>query len=97
MPAVWDHIANYEDFVEVVGGLTDSGGVAAVFDGVGATTFDGSLASLRPRGVLVIYGTASGPTPPLTSRLNTGGSKVRHPPPHGRELHLDLRGVAAPY
>src|SRR5207248_2602944 len=50
-------------------------GVAAVYDGVGRTTFDGSLASLRPRGVLVLYGQASGPVPPFEPRrLQDGGS-----------------------
>jgi NADPH2:quinone reductase len=69
-----DHVVGYDDFADQVHALTESG-VAVVYDGVGATTFDGSLASLRPRGVLVVYGTASGPTPPLEiPRLNTGGS-----------------------
>jgi NADPH:quinone reductase len=65
----------YDDFAARVRRLTGGAGVAAVYDGVGASTFEGSLASLRPRGVLVVYGTASGPTPPLEiPRLNTGGS-----------------------
>jgi NADPH2:quinone reductase len=65
----------YDDFAQQVRQLTGGVGVAAVYDGVGALTFEGSLASLRPRGVLVVYGTASGPTPPLEiPRLNTGGS-----------------------
>ena len=46
-----------------------------VYDGVGASTFDGSLASLRPRGLLVLFGQASGPVPPFDlQRLNAGGS-----------------------
>lgn len=70
-----DHTLSYEDFATQVRELTDGTGVAAVYDGVGATTFEGSLESLRPRGVCVVYGTASGPTPPLEiPRLNTGGS-----------------------
>jgi NADPH:quinone reductase len=65
----------YDDFAQQVRQLTGGVGVAAVYDGVGALTFEGSLASLRPRGVLMVYGTASGPTPPLEiPRLNTGGS-----------------------
>lgn len=69
------HTIGYEDFANRVRDLTDGEGVAAVYDGVGATTFEGSLAALRPRGMLVIYGNASGPTPPLeVPRLNTGGS-----------------------
>ena len=70
-----DHTLSYEDFATQVRELTGGVGVAAVYDGVGATTFEGSLESLRPRGVFVVYGTASGPTPPLEiPRLNTGGS-----------------------
>jgi NADPH2:quinone reductase len=70
-----DHTVFYDDFAEQARQLTGGTGVAAVYDGVGASTFGGSLASLRPRGVLVIYGTASGPTPPLEiPRLNSGGS-----------------------
>jgi NADPH:quinone reductase len=70
-----DDTLGYDDFPARVRRLTGGAGVAAVYDGVGAATFEGSLGSLRPRGVLVVYGTASGPTPPLEiPRLNTGGS-----------------------
>lgn len=55
--------------------LTNGEGVAAVYDGVGNTTFEGSLASLRIRGMLLVCGTPSGPTPPPEiPRLNSGGS-----------------------
>ena len=48
---------------------------AVVYVGVGAATFDRSLASLRPRGMLVLYGAASGPVPPFDlSSLAGGGS-----------------------
>src|SRR3954452_20209398 len=70
-----DHVLGYEEFAEQARQLTDGVGVAAVYDGVGASTFGGSLAALRQRGLLIIYGTASGPTPPLEMpRLNSGGS-----------------------
>jgi NADPH:quinone reductase len=70
-----DHVISYEDFSARVRELTQGQGVAAVYDGVGASTFDGSLAALRTRGILAIFGTASGPTPPLEiPRLNSGGS-----------------------
>lgn len=70
-----DHTLSYDGFAQHVRDLTGGVGVAAVYDGVGASTFEGSLASLRPRGILVIYGAASGPTPPLEiPRLNSGGS-----------------------
>jgi NADPH2:quinone reductase len=70
-----DHVLSYDDFAAEARKLTDGEGVAAVYDGIGATTFDGSLAALRIRGTLVVYGNASGPTPALEiPRLNTGGS-----------------------
>lgn len=50
-------------------------GVDAAYDGVGRTTFDASLDSLRRRGTLVLYGAASGPVPPVDpQRLNSAGS-----------------------
>jgi len=55
--------------------LTGGAGVAAVYDGVGATTFDASLASLAVRGTLALFGAASGPVPPVDpQRLNAAGS-----------------------
>ena len=55
--------------------LTRGEGVAVVYDGVGRATFDGSLASLRTRGYLVLFGAASGPVPPFEpTRLESGGS-----------------------
>jgi NADPH2:quinone reductase len=69
------HVLRYEGFADRVRELTGGRGVAVVYDGVGATTFDGSLASLRVRGVLALYGAASGPVPPVDpQRLNSGGS-----------------------
>jgi NADPH2:quinone reductase len=69
------HVLRYEGFADRVRELTDGRGVAVVYDGVGATTFDGSLASLRVRGVMALYGAASGPVPPVDpQRLNSGGS-----------------------
>ncbi len=55
--------------------LTDGAGVDVVYDGIGKTTFDGSLDSLRPRGTMVLFGGASGPVPPLDPQvLNAKGS-----------------------
>jgi len=63
------------DVAEEVARITGGAGVAAVYDGVGATTFDASLASLRPRGYLVLFGASSGPVPPVDPRrLQAGGS-----------------------
>jgi NADPH2:quinone reductase len=55
--------------------LTGGAGVAAVYDGVGRSTFDASLASLAVRGTLALYGASSGPVPPVDpQRLNAAGS-----------------------
>ncbi|TVL89317.1 quinone oxidoreductase [Streptomyces sp. SAJ15] len=55
--------------------LTDGEGMHAVYDGVGAATFDASLEALRTRGTLVLYGGASGAVPPVdVMRLLWGGS-----------------------
>lgn len=54
-----------EDVAARVNELTDGEGVSTVFDSVGADTFEGSIKSLKRRGVLVGCGTASGPFPPI--------------------------------
>lgn len=74
-----DEVLPYPDDAEEFGRrireLTDGAGVAAVYDGVGATTFDASLASLAVRGTLALFGAASGPVPPFDpQRLNAAGS-----------------------
>ena len=73
----------YGDGVDVaaqVRRLTDGQGVPAVYDGVGAATFEASLASLRPRGMLALFGAASGPVPPFDlQRLNAGSLFVTRP------------------
>jgi NADPH2:quinone reductase len=70
-----DHVIGYENFDTVVRDITDGVGVNVVYDGVGKDTFDGSLASLRNRGMLVSFGSASGAVPPFDiSRLVQGGS-----------------------
>jgi len=54
-----------ENVVERVRQLTDGEGVTTVYDTVGKDTYEGSLKSLKRRGVLVGCGTASGPFPPI--------------------------------
>jgi NADPH2:quinone reductase len=54
-----------EDFAAKIKKLTDGPGLHAVYDSVGKTTFDKSLAVLRPRGTLVLFGASSGPVPPF--------------------------------
>jgi NADPH2:quinone reductase len=64
-----------DDVAAQVSRLTDAHGVDVVYDGVGAATFTGSIDSLRPRGMLVSYGSASGKVPPVDpSLLQTKGS-----------------------
>ena len=71
-------VIRYTEIDDVAGEvrrLTGGDGVAAVYDGVGASTFDASLASLRRRGMLALFGAASGPVPPVDAqRLNSAGS-----------------------
>jgi NADPH:quinone reductase len=74
-----DEVLSYPDdattFGREIRSLTGGVGVAAVYDGVGATTFDASLASLAVRGTLALFGAASGPVPPFDpQRLNAAGS-----------------------
>jgi NADPH:quinone reductase len=63
------------DFETELKRLTGGAGVDVVYDSVGKTTFEKSLACLRPRGMLVLFGQSSGPVPPLDPQiLNTRGS-----------------------
>src|ERR1700727_2234617 len=63
------------EFGSRIRGLTAGAGVAAVYDGVGASTFDASLASLAVRGTLALFGASSGPVPPVDpQRLNAADS-----------------------
>jgi NADPH2:quinone reductase len=84
-----DEIIRYTetDVAEAVRELTGGRGVDVVYDGVGKTTFDASLASLRPRGTLALFGAASGPVPPLDpQRLNSAGSVFLTRPSLGHHL-----------
>ncbi|WFR72187.1 quinone oxidoreductase [Prescottella defluvii] len=54
-----------ENVAERVRELTDGAGVPVVYDSIGASTFETSLDSLARRGLLVAFGTASGPVPPI--------------------------------
>ena len=77
-----DHVVNYgkADFVEEARRLTDGQGVSVVYDGTGASTFEGSMASLRRRGTMVLYGASSGPVPPVdVQRVLRGGVFLTRP------------------
>jgi NADPH2:quinone reductase len=56
-----------EDVATRVRELTDGKGVPVVFDSIGATTYQSSIDSLARRGLLVCFGTASGPIPPINA------------------------------
>jgi len=71
------HMIDYttRDFEAEVRRITGGRGVRVVYDSVGKTTFDKSLASLGLRGMLVLFGQSSGAVPPFdVQRLNRGGS-----------------------
>jgi len=77
-----DDVIRYDELTDLtaqlperVRELTGGAGVHTVFDGVGRSTFDASLDSLRPRGGLALFGGASGQVPPVDpQRLNRAGS-----------------------
>ena len=63
----YENVINYSksDFAKEVMKLTNNNGVSAVFDGVGKNTFKGSIACLKPRGMMISFGNASGPLEPV--------------------------------
>ena len=76
-----DHVIDYSELSDLaelpdqVKELTGGQGMHVVYDGVGKSTFDASLATLRRRGMMVLFGGASGQVPPFDiQRLNRGGS-----------------------
>jgi len=78
-----DVCINYrtQDWVAQVRDLTDGKGVQAVMDGVGADTFDGSLDCLAPLGMMMSFGSASGPVPPFNIAVlgQKGSLKLTRP------------------
>ena len=82
MGAGADHAILYtqEDFFEEAMRITGGKGVNVVYDAVGADTFEKGLACLAPRGVMALYGQASGPVPTLTlAALNPKSLYVTRP------------------
>jgi NADPH2:quinone reductase len=72
-----EHVINYstEKFVERVKAITGGKGVPVVYDGVGKSTWEGTLDCLSPRGLIVSFGNASGPVAPVNlGILSTKGS-----------------------
>ena len=71
------HVINYttENFVDRVKEITGGKGVSVVYDSIGKDTFTGSLNCLKPRGLMVSFGNASGPVAPFgLSELVSRGS-----------------------
>ena len=66
-----DHPINYtsEDFVARVHQITGGAGVAVVYDSIGKDTFEKSLNCLSPLGMMVSFGNATGPLPPIDSAV----------------------------
>lgn len=85
-----DHVLGYEGFAERARALTDGRGVDVVYDGVGRTTFDGSLRALRRRGTLALFGGASGPVPPVDPLRLMQGSLVLTRPTMGDFLQTRI-------
>ena len=73
------HAINYttEDFAARVKEITGGRGVDAVMDSVGQATFDGSINSLRPVGMMISFGNASGPVPPVDLALLAGKGSLQ--------------------
>lgn len=69
-----DEIIRYtqQDFEAEVKRLTGGTGVDVVYDSVGQSTFDKSLNSLKPRGLLALFGQSSGPVPPFDPNILNG-------------------------
>ena len=66
-----DHVINYnkQDFVKRVKSITKGVGVPVVYDSVGKSTYHGSLDCLRPLGMFVSFGNASGPIPAVDAGM----------------------------
>ena len=77
------HCINYrtQDWVAEVRALTGGAGVDVVMDAVGADTFEGSLDSLKPLGMMMSFGNASGPVPPFAVGIlgAKGSLKITRP------------------
>ncbi len=69
-----DVVLEYEGFAEQAREVTGGEGVAAVYDGVGKTTFLEGFKALRPMGRMILYGSASGPPDPFDPAMLTSGS-----------------------
>jgi len=76
-----DEVLGYEDFATRAREMAGGEGVAAVYDGVGKTTFYEGLRAIRPLGRMILYGSASGQPDPLPVALlaKSGSLYVQRP------------------
>lgn len=76
-----DHTLPYENFDQRVLEITGGKKADVVYDGVGQATWEGSLNSLRVRGMMVLYGQSSGPVPPFDPQVlnRKGGLYLTRP------------------
>lgn len=83
-----DHIILYTetDFLTEVQSITNGQGVQVAYDSVGLTTYEKSLASLAPRGYLVLFGQSSGVVPPISPLILNKGSNFLTRPALGHYL-----------
>ena len=74
----YKHVINYskDDFAKEVMKITNNKGVAAVFDGVGKNTFQGSISCIKPRGMMVSFGNASGPLDPINVKKDIQSKSI---------------------
>jgi NADPH:quinone reductase len=75
------HVIDYrrQNFVERVAQITGGKGVDVVYDSIGKDTFQGSLDCLKPRGLMVSFGNASGPVPPFELTQLKGSLFITRP------------------
>ena len=73
-----DHVIMYRhvDFAEAIEQIAGPNAIDVVYDGVGATTFDGGLRVLRRRGVMATFGNASGPVTAITPIAASAGKSL---------------------
>ena len=95
---VLDYPDDPQQFGAKVRELTGGKGVAAVYDGVGKSTFDASLASLAAiLGTLVLFGAASGPVPPFDPQWLHAAGSVFLTRPSSAPFHTNSRRVYLAY
>ncbi len=93
----YQNVINYskEDFAKEVMKITNNDGVSAVFDGVGKKTFQGSVACLKKRGMMVSFGNASGPLDPINVQKDIQSKSLFFTRPAGGHYFTDRNELQA--